>query len=173
MKKSLYLAVAIFCIALMIISTGCDFLDAISNISCESSTNIEVAVQINAKVIGAAYKPGGETYEVLYPNVKVEFQISKTGGDSFTQYRTSGSDGYTDSTNVGYNLRKGQKITVKATTTVTGTPATGTLTYDYEEQKPLNASKGVSSKVTWADTITLRIPASDSELYPAPDVVGK
>ena len=149
-------------------SSGCDFLDSLSNISCESSTNIEVAVQINAEVSGTGYKPSGESYEGLYPDIKVEFQISKTGGDSFTQYRTSGSDGYTDRTNVGYNLRKGQKITVTATATGTGTPVTGTLTLDYENAKPIDAKQGVSSKYIWTDTIMLRIPPGDPDLYPTP-----
>ena len=162
MKKLTYLLLATLCITLLP-AAGCDML---SEISCESSTKVEVTVNIGARVLGTGYKPSGESYEGLYPGIQVEFQISKTGGDSFTQYRTTNEKGETDTTNVGYNLRKGEVITVTATTMGTGTPVSETITLDYEEAKPYNAEKGVTKKTTFWDILTLRIPPQDPDLYP-------
>lgn len=166
MNRFASFSVSAFCLLTLFFGTSCDITDSLSNISCESSTTVAVTVSINAFVYGTAYKPTGESYEALYPGVEVEFQISKTGGDSFTQYRTSFENGRTDATNVGYNLRKGQKITVVATTRSTGNPVSETLTLDYEDAKPYNAEKGVSSQFTWSDTAQLRIPPGDPDLHP-------
>ncbi|MDD4877372.1 MAG: hypothetical protein PHQ86_09700 [Dehalococcoidales bacterium] len=165
MKEAKYFVLPLMCLVLLLTS-GCDFMEEMGNISCESSTNVEVSVNLKALVIGTGYKPSGESYEGIYPNIQVEFQISKTSGDSFTQYRTSNSEGYTDPTNVGYNLRKGQTITVTATTTGTGSPASETITLSYDDVRPYNADEGVNTKYTWDDIITLRMPPGDPDLYP-------
>jgi hypothetical protein len=165
LKKLVYLIVSLLCVMSLPV-TGCDFMDSLSNISCESSTKVEVTVNIGARVLGTGYKPSGESYEGLYPGIQVEFQISKTGGESFTQYRTTNEKGETDTTNVGYNLRKGEVITVTATTMGTGTPVSETITLGYEKAKPYNAEKGVTSEMTWWDIITLRVPPHDPDLYP-------
>jgi hypothetical protein len=67
---------------------------------------------------------------------------------------------------VGYNLHKGEKITVTATTTGTGTPVSKTITLDYERVKPIDAEKGVTEQYTWAEEIELRMPPFDPDLYP-------
>jgi len=162
LKKLLYILLSLFCIMLLP-ATGCD---SLSEISCESSANVEVKVNISAWVIGTGYKPSGKSYEGVYPGIQVEFQISKTGGDSFTQYRTSNAKGETDATNVGYNLRKGQVITVTATTMGTGSPASETITLDYEMVKPYDAEQGGTRQYTWEDKVTLRVPPQDPDLYP-------
>ena len=165
MKKVLCLILVLLCIV-PAAATGCDFLDSLGGISCESSAKVEVTVAVKALVTGTGYKKTGESYEGLYEGIQVEFQISKTGGDSFTQYRTSNANGLTDPTNVGYNLRKGQVITVKATTMGTGSPVSKTVTLDYEKVKPLDAERGATETMTWNPQVDLRMPPFDPDLYP-------
>jgi hypothetical protein len=165
-KKSIYLLVILLCITLLPVS-GCDFLDSLSNISCESSAKVEVAVKVHALVAGTGYKESGQSYEGLFEGIKVKFEISKTDGDSFTQYRTSNAKGITGETNVGYNLRKGQTITVTATTTGTGTPVSKTITLDYKRVRPIDAERGETEQFTWEQEIELRMPPFDPDLYPS------
>ncbi len=163
MKKWMMGLLGLFLIAGL---TGCDDL---SDISCESSTKVEVTVLPEAQMFGTGYDKTGQSFEGYYPNIQVRFDYSKTDGKSFTSFGTTNGKGEAKpSMQVGYNLRKGQQITVTATVMGLGEPTSETEILTYERAKPYNADKGVTEKYTWEPFFILRVPPLDPDLYPAP-----
>jgi len=141
MKKQL-VTIGIVVLLLAVGLSGCEELDTMFE---ESSTKIEVTVKASAQVRernGTSMRPG--------VNRQVRFDISKTGGDSFTLYRTTNEQGYTDVAQVGYNLHEGQTINVIFSVTgVDSATSTRLLTWGVAE---IYAKDG---KYTWMTSTEL------------------
>ena len=70
-------------------------------------TVIPVSVIISATVKNATGEP--------MSGVELQFDLSKTNGQDFRAYRTTDENGYASVNQYGYNLHKGQVITVRCT----------------------------------------------------------
>ena len=115
--------------------SGCDsFIDTASSKKC--------AVTVSAKGIVKYYT------NLVITGTSVRFDFSKDGGESFTLFGTTGSNGHTDYATVGYNLYKNQRIKVIGTATVEGESYSTSATLTYESI-PENGLEGDNPKYTW------------------------
>jgi len=117
-------------IFLSILLCGC--IDDIFPDSLSAKNKVVVTVQASAFVeeydyVSQIYKP--------VTNKTVNFEVTKTGGESFQFYAQTGQDGYAEFPEVGYNLYENQVITVYFSTD--GVTDSETLTFSaiYDESE--------------------------------------